>query len=208
MRYKLNTKLNDKGSKADKFACQLKHPDLQLQQKRSDFKALYTLHWSELYAYAFNILREKGRAEDIVQEVFTDYWNRMETIKAELPRAYLFQAVRNQCARKLKNREFNNIQIEQIAALIPELEEQNYAEVKNRLMEEVESTATNILPEKCLQIFRLRFYQQLTYKEIASQLDISERTVENQVSKALRLLRNSAAYPVDVALIIAILFRF
>ena len=74
--------------------------------------------------------------------------------------------------------------------------------LKTILLEEIKITANKVLPEKCSQIFKLRFYNQLSYKEIAIQLKISENTVENQVSKALKLLRNSTNYPVELILLL------
>ncbi|WP_313138500.1 RNA polymerase sigma-70 factor [Myroides sp.] len=166
--------------------------------KEKMFDALYEKHWSELYAFAFNVTRDKVIAEDIVQEVFIDYWSRMNTINVELPRAYFFQAVRNQCAKALSNRNFNQVQIENIASLVPDLDEIQFEEVKQQLLNEINQTAISLLPDKCLTIFKMRFYEQLSYKEIASRLNISESTVENQVNKALKLLRGNTRYITDM----------
>ncbi|MEC4114127.1 RNA polymerase sigma-70 factor [Myroides pelagicus] len=162
--------------------------------KEKNFDNLYQKHWSELYTFAYNIIRDRAIAEDIIQEIFIDYWDRMDLVSIELPRAYLFQAVRNQCAKALKKRTFNEVQIENIAALIPELDEVEFDEIKNRLLSEIEQTASSVLPAKCLTVFKLRFYEQLSYQEIALELNISQSTVENQINKALKLLRGNTRY--------------
>ncbi|MDR2221847.1 MAG: RNA polymerase sigma-70 factor [Flavobacteriaceae bacterium] len=165
-----------------------------MTNKEKKFDALYEKHWSELYVFAFNVTRDKAIAEDIVQEVFIDYWSRMDGIVVELPRAYFFQAVRNQCAKSLRNRNFDQVQIENIAALVPELDDEQFEEIKYQLLNEIEQTATTLLPDKCLTIFKMRFYEQLSYKEIATRLNITESTVENQINKALKLLRGNTKY--------------
>ena len=171
-------------------------------EKELKFIDVYNLHWSELHAYTFNILRNNVLAEDIVQEVFMDFWKRMDKLQVDLPRAYLFKAVKNKCASQFAKQKLDNVQIEKIADLLQELDDENYSEIKIILLEEIKTTANKVLPKRCFQIFKLRFYNQLSYKEIAIQLKISENTVENQVSKALKLLRNSTNYPVELILLL------
>ena len=167
------------------------------------FKQLYKKHWSELYAYTFNIVRDKDLAEDIVQDVFTDYWDRMEKIDIENPRAFLYQSVKNQSAKRLKSRKFNNVQVEALTDLLPLIEnETDYVKLRESLLQEIDAHAHKILPEKCLSIFKLRFYKGMSYKEIAVQLNISENTVENQISRALKLLRKSLSYPLGLLLVL------
>lgn len=170
--------------------------------KEAKFISIYDLHWSELYAYTINVVRNNVLAEDIVQEVFMDFWKRMDSVQVDLPRAYLFRAIKNKCASQFAKQKLDDVQIEKIVEILPELDDKNYTEIKSILLEEIEITANKILPEKCLQIFKLRFYNQLSYKEIAIQLEISENTVENQISKALKLLRNSATYPIELILLV------
>jgi len=160
-----------------------------------DFDQIFQKHWAELYSFAYNVMRDKAKAEDIVQEVFIDFWKRQ--VAVELPRAYLFQATRNQCAKALYNRRFDAVQVEKLATIIPDLEEVQYDEVKAMLLDEIEKTALAILPDRCLLIFKMRFYEQRTYKDIAQCLGITESTVENQINKALRLLKESTPYRVD-----------
>ena len=162
-----------------------------------DFDQIFQKHWAELYSFAYNVMRDKAVAEDIVQEVFIDFWKRQVVV--ELPRAYLFQATRNQCAKALGNRRFDSVQVEKLAALIPDLEDVQYDEVKAILLDEIEKTALAILPERCLLIFKMRFYEQRTYKDIAQCLGITESTVENQITKALRMLKESTPYMTNIS---------
>ncbi|MGG5506141.1 MULTISPECIES: sigma-70 family RNA polymerase sigma factor [unclassified Myroides] len=163
----------------------------------ADFDQIFQKHWAELYSFAYNIMRDKAVAEDIVQEVFIDFWNRK--IVVELPRAYLFQAIRNQCAKALYNRRFDSVQVEKLASILPDLDEVQYDEVKTMLLDEIEKTALAILPDRCLLIFKMRFYEQRSYKDIAQCLGITESTVENQITKALRMLKESTPYVADIS---------
>lgn len=161
--------------------------------KDQQFIQLYDTYWHQLYAFAFNILRNKHDTEDVIQNVFVDIWNRYEAIQIENHKAYLYKAVKFQCAKKLKSTQFNHIQIENIEYALQfldqQISEQNKA--KEELIEKIDAKANDILPERCLEIFKLRYYDNLSYKDIAEKLNISRSTVDNQISKALRLLRLS-----------------
>ena len=76
------------------------------------------------------------------------------------------------------------------------------------LLDEIEKTATAVLPDRCLLIFKMRFYEQRTYKDIAQNLGITESTVENQINKALKLLKESTSYIADIPEAILFLFLF
>jgi len=172
----------------------------------NDFDQIFQKHWAELYSFAYNVVRDKAIAEDIVQEVFIDFWNRQVVV--EHPRAYLFQAARNQCAKALYNRRFDSVQVEKIVGLVPDLEDLHYEDIKTLLLDEIEKTATAVLPDRCLLIFKMRFYEQRTYKDIAQNLGITESTVENQINKALKLLKESTSYIADIPEAILFLFLF
>lgn len=172
--------------------------------KSLHFQKLYQQHWSELYAFAYNVVHDKGKAEDMVQDVFVDLWNRYDEVSIQHYRGYLFQSVKNQCAKNLSSHTFKEVHLEKLTGLLSEVDEPPYEEIKKLLLEEINTTATQVLPEKCFQIFKLRFFESLSYKEISSQLHISESTVENQISKALKLLKESTRYISDLH--IALLF--
>ena len=119
--------------------------------------------------------------------------NRYEATKIENHKAYLYKAVKFQCAKKLKTTQFNHIQIESIEYALQFLDSQSpdHDTAKEVLIEKIDAKANDILPKRCLKIFKLRYYENLSYKEIAEKLNISISTVDNQISKAHRLLRLS-----------------
>lgn len=173
------------------------------------FSHLYDTYWHKLYAFAFNILRNKQDTEDIIQNVFIDIWSRYDSLEIENDKAYLYKAVKFQCAKKLKASKFSEFQIENIEYALGILDQHlsDQAKTKEELIEKINAKAKEILPEKCLQIFKLRYYENLSYKEIAQKLNISTSTVDNQIFKAIRLLRSSNI-PYDDIITLSILFSF
>jgi len=159
--------------------------------KEKHFAQLYDQYWHMLYAFAFNILRNQQDTEDVIQNVFIDVWKRYDDVEIKYHKAYLYKAVKFQCAKKLQSKKFNEIQIENIEYALEDLDQFISEQSKDELLEKIDAKAKDILPERCLQIFKLRYYDNLSYKEIAQKLNISRNTVDNQISKALRLLRYS-----------------
>ncbi len=176
-----------------------------MSNKNHSFQRLYQQHWAELYAFAYNVMHDKQRAEDIVQDIFVDLWNRFDDLTIHHHRGYLFQSVKNQCAKNFAKGALQEVHIESWTAFLSEIEEPAYEEIKSQLLDEIETTANSVLPAKCLLIFKMRFYESRSYKEISQQLQISESTVENQITKALKLLKNSTRYITDIHLVILLL---
>jgi RNA polymerase sigma-70 factor (family 1) len=171
--------------------------------KKPVFNKVYKQNWKALYAFAFNILRDKESAEDIIQEIFIDFWIRMNDTEIQNYTAYLFQAVRNQCAKSLKNKKLTAFELEVLEESLQLIEEQEFAEFpKEQLAEQVKQKADEILPPKCLDIFTLRFYENMSIKDIAELKNISVSTVENQINKALKMLKTENDYYIKLLAIL------
>lgn len=166
--------------------------------KTVEFQKIYKEYWRSMYAYAFNILRDKQVAEDIIQEIFVDVWGRLDEAEIENMKSYLFQAVRYQCAKVFKTGNllgaFQTEQLEMAVELIAEESESPH--FKEELAEQILQKATEVLSGQCYNVFELRFNQHLTIKEIAHKLEISGSTVENHINKALKILRKEELYEI------------
>ncbi|MHA7060145.1 RNA polymerase sigma factor [Aquimarina sp. M1] len=160
-------------------------------QGEIEFEMLFNEHWHKLYAFAYNILKEKEAAEDCIQNVFVDYWKRHKKTEVLNAKAYLYQSVKYQCARSLTKQKRFNYSFD-LGKLITEqdffIEEKVRSE--NEALKELYHQIS-LLPEKCQQVFRFSKFDKKSNKEIASELGISVSTVENHMNKALKLLRNS-----------------
>lgn len=151
------------------------------------FDVVYAKYWSKLYTAAFNILRDRQAAEDIVQEVLVSLWLRRDSLEIGSLSTYLYASVRYQVFKVIRSGKIR----ESFFLEVKELSVGNQGEnaliqqdISNLLDEGVSS-----LPEKCRQVFLLSRKEHLTTKEIAQRLGLAPKTVENQLTIAFRRLR-------------------
>lgn len=171
----------------------------------ADFEKLFKSHYSQLCSYANLFLNDPDASEDIVQEVFFKLWkNRAELSINTTIKSYLFRAVRNGClnvidhlsirdAYKVFNEEDINRSQEN------PIDETVVSELEQRIKETIDQ-----LPTERRKIFILSRYEGLKYREIAEQLNISVKTVENQMYQALRFLREKL---VDYLPLVLLIFK-
>lgn len=135
------------------------------------------------------MVRDKEAAEDLVQEVFLKFWNRAESLPENLnAKAYLYKSVRNSSLNHLDLTR-KNLPLD---AQMGEKMENSLSSDSGLLAGEVETSihrALEELPPACRHVFLLSRNEELSYKEIAETLDVSIKTVEAQMSKALKVLR-------------------
>jgi RNA polymerase sigma-70 factor (family 1) len=151
------------------------------------FKQLFEMYWSKLYSLANNVLQNEADSEDIVQELFTDLWNRRATLTIDNLGGYLFIATRYSIAKKLAKRPLQKKHIELFEAIRDKSDLGESLET-NDLIDFVRGRISH-LPERCKEVFELSRFEQLSTNEIAERLHISASTVENQINKALKNLR-------------------
>jgi len=153
------------------------------------YEAIYNEYWPRLYGYVYNRLKSKEVAEEIIQEVFFSLWKKHKELQlTHSLSAYLFTAVKYQLLNYLKSDRIRRIYISNLA---PGEQSDNSNEehiaatdLKNTMEKEVSR-----LPEKCQQVFRMSRHEHLSITDIANTLNISHKTVENHLTKALRQLR-------------------
>ncbi len=154
------------------------------------FEQVFKTHFKNLHAYAFTILKDEMVAEELVQNVFYKIWERPKklSINGSIA-AYLYRAVHNESLNHLKHLKVRSKY--QLHA-VHQMKNESDSASKKILFKELESKlyrALQELPEQCRTIFQLSRFEELKYREIADRLNISPKTVENQMGKALKLLR-------------------
>ena len=154
------------------------------------FEQLFKEHFKGLYAYAFTIVKDEAIAEEIVQNVFFKIWDKnvQDTIETSV-KAYLYKAVYHDSLNHLKHQK---IRARYQAHAMQQPGTSSEPASKKLVLKELEAKirqALNDLPQQCRTIFQLSRFEGLKYQEIADQLNISVKTVENQMGKALKLLR-------------------
>jgi RNA polymerase sigma-70 factor (family 1) len=155
------------------------------------FVLLYNRHWGKIYNSANYYLKNPVAAEEITHDVFVSLWEKRKSNKIEKFLPYLQAAARYQVYKYLKTRKINCTEyLDQFAETrIPPV----YNSGINKLdYENMESRLTQLLhglPPRCQEIFRLSRINSMSNQEIADKLNISKRTVENQITVALKALR-------------------
>lgn len=151
-----------------------------------DIEQLFLYYYRPLCLYALHYVNHTDVVEDLVQECFVKL---MEKQPIANEKAYLYTAVRNACIDYLrkKNPLSTDVQPTDLEGTITD------EEAAERSLHEAELwTAIDTLPERCRMIFLMAKQDGMTYHEIAEELHISEKTVEHQISKAIRQLRKKS----------------
>jgi RNA polymerase sigma-70 factor (ECF subfamily) len=154
------------------------------------FDAVFRAHYARLVRMADSIVRDRGSAEEIAQEVMLELWRRRESLHLEQTfGAYLIRSTRNRALNHVRHRRV--VAREMAAAILEERESQGAdAEMLGVELAAVVREAIQTLPQATREIFQLSRVQGLRYAEIASVLGISVKTVEKRMGQALAELRD------------------
>lgn len=152
------------------------------------FKTLFDQYWEVMLVKANSILTDRDVAQDIVQDIWINLWNQRGKLVISNFEAYIFRAVRYGCYKYLRDNKFTTTQLKTIDSLVIEssnVENQQNLEATQKLIDK----SLEELSPRCQQIFTLSRIDDIPNEEIALKLGISKRSVENQVSLALRVIR-------------------
>ncbi len=168
--------------------------------RREDYEWIFRQYYQGLCHYANMWLKDLDSAEEVVQNTFVKLWERKDGLSVDVSiKSYLYKAVYNASLNEIRHRKTK----EEYAGMKTheEVSEQaSRGEVKE-LEQKIEKALMN-LPEQCRLIFRMSRFDELKYREIAAILNISVKTVENQMGKALRLMRENLADYLSIVLVI------
>ena len=154
------------------------------------FEGLFKSHFAELTIYATRFVEEIENAEEIVQDIFFNLWNNRLKLNINTSiKAYLYTTVRNTCLNLIKHKKVENKYREYFSRQLheDELQPEDWMD-GNELQDKITETIEKLPPER-KKVFVMSRFDNLKYKEIAEKLDISVKTVENQMGKALKFLR-------------------
>jgi RNA polymerase sigma-70 factor (ECF subfamily) len=163
-------------------------------EDKAAFEALFRTHYSKLCGYANTFLKDPDASEEIVQEVMFRIWvNRESLYFTTSINSYLFRAVRNSCLNFLKHLDIREDYKTWNKARGDGSEQSAEDSMMVSELEQKIRDAIDKLPLERRKVFILSRYDGLTYAEIATRLGISVKTVENQMGKALKTLREELA---------------
>jgi RNA polymerase sigma-70 factor (ECF subfamily) len=157
--------------------------------EQAAFESLFREHYGSLVRLAERLVRSRDLAEDTVQEVLLNLWRQRETVRVEDSlRAYLHRSVRNRALNHIRN---ERVRREAAPQILDDLSSERDGD-SELIGEEIETAvrhAVSELPPRCREVFELSRSQGLKYAEIAEVLGISVKTVETQMGRALKTLR-------------------
>lgn len=150
------------------------------------FEELFREYFQPLMSFAKKMLVDEDDSRDVVQKVFIRLWEKRKELDASVSlKSYLFTSVHNRSLNLIRDRKkFSSGDVPDRA-----VDWDVGAQIDSMELEEKISEAIASLPEKCRKIFEMNRFEGLKYGEIAAKLGISVKTVENQISKALKILR-------------------
>jgi RNA polymerase sigma-70 factor, ECF subfamily len=154
------------------------------------FEMIFKTYYQPLCNYAYSFVQDRAEAEEIVQTTFLSVWEKRQDLAIHTGvKPYLYAMVRNAALNVIKHEKVK----QQHAAVEMAVAERSIESVTRTVMaSELEDRiykALNKLPEQCRLVFKLSRFEELKYAEIAEQLNISVKTVENQMGKALKIMR-------------------
>lgn len=166
------------------------------------YKEIYNRYWQILFRFSRKLLQDSGLAEDVVQDVFTLLWLKREQLGLDAPlAATLYTATRHKILDKVKHSKVESrylAQLDLVSQQIESLPDQLY--IEKELFDKIELEIAN-LPDKMRVIFEKSRKEYKSNQQIADELGISQQTVKNQISNAIRSLRARFGDKINVFLI-------
>jgi RNA polymerase sigma-70 factor (ECF subfamily) len=151
---------------------------------------MFKAYYGALVGYGKTIIKDADEAEDIVQQVFISVWEKRSALEIHTSfRAMLYKAVYNSCLNRIKHDGIKRSYVREIKLTSSSSfsrEDIQYKELQKKINDAIDQ-----LPEQCAKIFKMSRFEYLKYQEIADKLGLSIKTVENQMGKALKLLREN-----------------
>ena len=188
------------------------YPDVLMEDQRSkptgadpaEFENVFKTHFKNLHAYAYTIVRDEDEAEEIVQNVFFKLWEKREQVHIEQSlTAYLYRSVYYESLNHLKHNKVKEDHKTRHIATYQSTNNDADSLIVKELREKIHTTVQE-LPEQCRTVFQMSRFEGMRYREIAQRLGISEKTVENHMGKALKVLRMKL---LEYLPVIAVLFN-
>ncbi|MBM6991760.1 MAG: RNA polymerase sigma-70 factor [Prevotella sp.] len=171
--------------------------------RKIQFKQVFEKYYPVLCQIAHGYISDPDDCEDVVQELFVSVWNRgKDTLPENELAAYLKTAVRNNCISLLRQRQrMETVSMDDKPLVLADSPADDGPAADYEVLLE---TILAAMPPKCRDVFMMSKFQKMKYKEIAEALHISEKTVENHIGKAFKIIRSYAAQHPVMLLIIAL----
>jgi len=151
-----------------------------------EFETIFNQYYPVLCRYAFSLVKNKVTAEDIVQEQFINLWENRYRTSISSYSAYLFKAVKNKSINYLQSGHYKNIVLSDPLKESSKITNCTREAINHNELQQLIVEAIRKLPPRCSYIFYLKRFEEFSNAEIAKKLSISVKTVENQMTIAIR----------------------
>lgn len=173
-------------------------------------RQIFDRHYPLLLSDIYRLIPDESTCQDLAQELFVDLWNKRESLDIHTSlRAYLRRAAVNKSLNYIKaNRRFQFDDTDELGHL-PDTSAADFGlKEKQDTLEDALHAAIDTLPEKCRAVFNLSRFEQLSHREIAEKLGISVKTIENQITKAMKMLRDAMANHADLSPVVILCIKW
>lgn len=157
------------------------------QDDASAFEEIYNRYAGNMFLYAMNIFKKQEVCEDIIQNIFMDFWIKRQDAEIRNLKSYLFQSVKFQVFKHLRTKRFSEADLTRLQIIDATMDVSGKIEYKE--LEHLINELVKHLSPRCRQIFIMSRFQNKTNAEIATALNISHQAVKNQISRALKKLK-------------------
>ena len=181
--------------------------DLLKDGDEAAFTEIYNRYWDKLYYVAHRLLKDTDNAEEIVQEVFLMLWKKRDALAIQSLAQYL-AAMTRYAVYRLLAKEKQHKEKENAVSML-KADDISEMHIDNKILLEFILDLSNKLPEKCRLVFQYNKLQDISLADVAEQLNISQKTAEGHLTKALRTIRTSLGSSVsDFLLFLIVLAIF
>lgn len=190
------------------MSCTISDLDLWERMRQDDasaFEEIYNRYAGNMFLYAMNIFKKQEVCEDIIQNIFMDFWTKRQEAEIRNLKSYLFQSVKFQVFKHLRTRRFSEEDLTRLQIIDATLDVSEKIEFEE--LEHLINELVNHLSPRCRQIFIMSRFQNKSNAEIAAILNISHQAVKNQISRAIKFIRQEIQ-PQEVALFFIVIHCF
>ena len=160
------------------------------EESQDAFEEIYRRYWSLMYMNALKMLKDEDDTRDVLQDAFTCLWLNRETIDENSNLAgYLYTCTRNKVLDLIARQRVRVNYIDSLASFTETNSNRIIDSITEKELTQALENEIKQLPAKMRQIFEMRIHKHLSYKEIAAELSLSDKTVKKQISNAIKVLR-------------------
>lgn len=155
-------------------------------ETNKDLKSFFDTHYRNSVISANRILNDQAEAEDVVQNCLIKLWNNRNQLKEATIGGYFATMVRNRSIDILRKKKPVLVELDDVQLPTEDHSQMEHDELKTKI-----DSAIDSLPDRCREVFVLSRFEKMSHKEIAKSLTITTKTVENQITKALKVISSA-----------------